>query len=389
MSDYKFETKAIRSQSSRTQNREHSVPIFQTSSFVFESAEQARALFSEEEEGLIYSRFSNPNCDEFVQKMVEMELAEDGISTASGMSAVFTTLAGLLKSGDHIVASGAVFGSTHQLFTKVFPKWSIESTYVYSNDPAEWKSAIRPNSKAIFLETPSNPGLDLVDLELAGNLAKENNLFYIVDNCFATPYLQQPIEYGADVIVHSATKFIDGQGRAVGGIIVGKKDLIKEIRFMARHSGPALAPFHAWLFSKSLETLAVRLDRACENAEQLAIFLENHDQVEWVKYPFLKSHPQFELAKKQMKKGGALISFLHKDGLEGGKRFLDKIQLLSHTANLGDTRTIVTHPASTTHSKLSDDEREQVGIFPGLIRVSVGLEHINDIIDAIENALHE
>jgi len=384
----KFETQAIRIQEERTK-REHSVPLYLTSSFTFDSAEQARALFSEEEQGNIYSRFSNPNTNEFITKMCALEGAEDGFATATGMAAVFSSLAGLLQSGDHIVAARAVFGSTHQILTQILPKWNIDHTYVDGSDNNAWESAIQENTKLIILETPSNPGLELIDLEYVGHIAKKHNLILVVDNCFATPYLQQPIQYGADLVVHSATKFIDGQGRAVGGIIVGRADLIKEIRFFNRQTGPALSPFNAWIFSKSLETLAVRLDRHCENAESLALFLEDQEDIELVKYPFLKSHPHYELAKKQMKKGGGLVSFIVKGGLERGREFLNSLNLFSHSANLGDTRTIATHPASTTHSKLSEEEQEAVGIYPGLIRVSVGLEHIDDIIEDIQQALEK
>ena len=383
-----FETIAIRKQINRTENREHSVPLYLTSSFVFDDAEQARALFADEIAGNIYTRFSNPNNSEFVEKMCLLEGTEDGLATASGMSAVFTSMAGILKSGDHILVSRSVFGSTHQILTQLFPKWNIEFTYGDISRPEKWESLIKRNTKMIFVETPSNPALDIIDLEWLGKLSVKHKLILAVDNCFCTPYLQKPILYGADLIIHSATKYIDGQGRVVGGVILGKKELIKELRFFARHTGPSLSPFNSWVLSKSLETLAIRMEKHSENAYKLATFLENHSQVEKVKYPFLPSHPQYELARKQMKLGGGIVTFLAKGGLERGKKFLNAVEMMSHSANLGDTRTIVTHPASTTHSKLTEEERKMVGIEPGLIRISTGLEHIDDIIKDIDRALY-
>lgn len=388
MSSYKnFETQAIRTQTEQSQHREHSTPLYMTSSFTFEDAEQARALFSDEVQGNIYTRFSNPNNNELVEKLCLLEGTEDGIATASGMAAMFTSMAALLQTGDHVLASRSLFGSTHQILTKIFPKWGIEHSYADIEKPEDWEKLIRKNTKMIFVETPSNPGLDLVDLEWLGKLAEAHNLILNVDNCFATPYLQQPAKWGAHLVTHSATKFIDGQGRAIGGVVLGSQELIKEVRFFGRHTGPALSPFNGWLLSKSLETLAVRMDRHCENALKIAEYLEGHPELEFVKYPFLKSHPQHELARKQMKHGGGLITFNVKDGLERGRRFLGGLKMISFTANLGDTRTTATHPASTTHSKLSEEERNAVGIYPGLIRVSVGLENVNDILDDIESAI--
>ncbi|HAR19602.1 MAG TPA: O-succinylhomoserine sulfhydrylase [Cytophagales bacterium] len=382
-----FETLAVRIQTENSHNREHSAPIYMTSSFVFEDAEQARALFADEIAGNIYTRFSNPNSSEFIEKVCAMEGAEDGFAVASGMSAMFTSMAAFLKNGDHLLVCRSVFGSTHQIVSQIFPRWGIQHTYVDIDQPENWEKHIQPNTKMIFLETPSNPSLDLIDLEWVGKLAAKHNLILNVDNCFATPYLQTPIKWGAHLVTHSATKFMDGQGRAIGGIIVGSKELIKEVRFFSRHTGPCLSPFNSWILSKSLETLAVRMDRHCENALKLAQWLETHPEVEKVKYPFLPSHPQFDLAKKQMRQGGALVTFYVKGGVEKGRRFLDNLKMMSFSANLGDTRTIATHPASTTHSKLSDEERAQVGILPGLIRISVGLEHIDDIIKDVEQAL--
>ncbi len=374
-----FETNAVRTQAEQSSFREHSVPIYMTSSFTFEDAEQGRALFADEIEGNIYTRFSNPNNSELVEKVCLMDGAEDGIAVASGMSAIFSSIAGLLRSGDHILASRSVFGSTHQLLTQIFPRWGITFTYADIKKPESWESLIQPNTKMIIVETPSNPGLDLIDLSFLGDLAKKHNLILNVDNCFATPYLQQPILHGAHIVTYSATKFMDGQGRTIGGVIVGKKDLIKEIRFFCRHSGPSMSPMNAWLLSKSLETLAVRMDRHCDNALALATILSEHEQVEWVKYPFLPSHQHYDLAKKQMKKGGGIVCFEIKGGVEAGKKFMNTIEMISLTANLGDSRTIATHPASMTHSKLSEAERLAVDITPGLIRISVGLEHIEDI----------
>jgi O-succinylhomoserine sulfhydrylase len=389
MSDQKkkFETIAIRTQIPHTQYNEHSTPIFMTSSFVFDDAEHARALFADEVQGNIYTRFSNPNNSEFIEKICKMEGAEDGFAVASGMSAVFTSMASFLKTGDHVLVSKSVFGSTIQILTNIFPRWGITHTFADISKPETWEGLIKENTKLIMVETPSNPALDLIDLEWLGKLAQKYKLLLDVDNCFATPYLQRPLQWGAHVVTHSATKYIDGQGRAIGGIIVGSKELIKEVRFFARHTGPSLSPFNSWILSKSLETLAIRMDRHCENALKLAQFLEKHSEVEWVKYPFLPSHPQYELAKKQMKAGGGIVTFLVKGGLERGRKFLDVTEMASHSANLGDSRTIVTHPASTTHSKLTDEDRASVGILPGLIRISVGLEHIDDIIAEIDQAL--
>jgi len=382
-----FETEAIRNQDPRTPNREHSVPVYMTSSFVFDDAEQARALFADEIPGNIYTRFSNPNNTELVEKICRLEGAEDGLACASGMSSIFTTMGALLKSGDHVIASRALFGSSHQILNQILPKWGITTTYVDLHAPERWADAIRPETKLIFVETPSNPGLDLVDLQWLGGFCREHNLISVVDNCFATPYLQQPLGYGLDLVSHSATKFIDGQGRAIGGLIAGRSDLIREIRFFARHTGPSLSPFNAWVFSKSLETLAVRMDRHCDNAERLARWLETRPEIERVIYPFLDSHPQVELARRQMKRGGGIVSFIVRGGIEAGRAFLNRLQMLSHTANLGDARTTATHPASTTHSKLSEADRLAVGIAPGLIRISAGLEHFDDIVGDIAHAL--
>ncbi len=382
-----FETLAIRTQAPTSHEREHSVPLYLTSSFRFDDAEHARALFTEEVQGNVYSRYSNPNTDEFVRKLCLLEGAEDGIATASGMGAVFTALASRLSAGDHVVSSRALFGSTHQIFTRILPKWGVTCTYVDAIDQDAWSRAVTPATKLLFIETPSNPGLELIDLAWLGAFAKERGLLLMVDNCFATPYLQQPIKHGASIVIHSATKYIDGQGRVLGGVIVGPSALIADDRFFARHTGPSMSAFNAWVLSKSLETLAVRMDRHCSNALALAQHFDGHAALESVRYPFLPSHPQYELARRQMSQGGGIVVLVVKGGIERGRRFLDAVEMCSHSPNLGDTRSIVTHPASTTHSKLTGAERAAVGITDGLVRVSVGLEHIDDIIADIEQAL--
>ena len=383
----KFETNAIRTQLKRTENLEHSVPLYLTSSFVFEDAEDMRASFAEEKERNIYSRYSNPNSSEFIEKVCQMEGAESGFAFASGMAAVFSTLAALLDSGDHVLSARSIFGSTHSLFTNFFPKWNIDHTYFKIDALEEIESLITPKTKIIYAETPTNPGVDVLDLEELGKIAKKNNLILVIDNCFASPYLQQPIKFGADLVIHSGTKLMDGQGRVLAGITVGSAELMDKVYRFSRITGPALSPFNAWVLSKSLETLAVRVDRHCENALKLAEYLEENENVNWVKYPFLKSHPMYEVAKKQMKAGGCVVAFEVKGGLDAGREFFDSIKLLSLSANLGDSRTIVTHPASTTHSKLSVEERAAVGISDGTVRISVGLEHIDDIIADIAQAL--
>ncbi len=387
MSDYHFETQAIRNQTERSQFSEHSTPMYVTSSFVFDDAEDMRASFAEEKEKNLYSRFSNPNTTEFVDKIVAMEGAESGYAFATGMAAVFSTFGALLCAGDHIVSCRSVFGSTHSLFTKFLPKWNIETSYFNVNETGKIEELIQPNTKILYAETPTNPGVDLLDLELLGAIAKKHNLLLVIDNCFATPYLQNPIKFGADIVIHSATKLIDGQGRVLGGVAVGKADLVREIYLFSRNTGPAMSPFNAWVLSKSLETLAIRVEKHCENALTVAEFLETQTNVNLVKYPFLKSHPQYETAKKQMKLGGNIIAFEINGGIDAGRNFLNKIKMCSLSANLGDTRTIVTHPASTTHSSLAEIDRLEVGITDGLVRVSVGLENVNDILNDLKQAL--
>ncbi len=382
-----FETNAVRIQTPKTAQNEHSTPLFMTSSFLFDDAEHARAIFAEEVQGNMYSRFSNPNTTELIEKLAEMEKTEDGVPFASGMAAVFNSMFALVKSGDHILASRSIFGSTHSIFTQIFPRFNIGHTYADIGNQKEWEDGVNPNTKLVFIETPSNPALDIIDLNWISNFCKERKLILIVDNCFCTPYIQRPAEWGADLVVHSGTKFLDGQGRVIAGAVLGRKDLIKEIRFIARATGPSLSPMNAWIISKSLETLSIRMERHSQNALKLAEYLEKHPQIELVKYPFLPSHPQYTLAKKQMKLGGGIVTFVVKGGLKRGAKFLDALKWFSLTANLGDSRTTATHPASTTHAKLTEDERLAVGIKPGLIRISVGLEHIDDIITEIEQAL--
>lgn len=382
------QTKAIRTQTEQSQYREHSTPLFLTSSFTFESAEQGKALFDETEAGNIYSRFSNPNVTEFVDKVCMLENAEDGIATGTGMAAVFASMAALLKSGDHLVACRALFGSAHQIITQILSKWGITHTYVDADaTEADWEAAMQPNTRMVYLETPSNPGLELVDLAMLGRLKQKYGFILNVDNCFATPILQTPIDFGADLSIHSATKYMDGQGRVLGGIVVGSKELIQPIRFFARHTGPSLSPFNAWILSKSIETLELRMERHCSNALKLAQSLEASPDVQSVKYPFLPSHPQFELAKQQMSAGGAIVTIELEGGFERVKAFFDALQIPTLSSNLGDSRTIVTNPNTTTHAKLKPDEKAALGITPGLIRISVGLEAIDDLIEDFAQAL--
>jgi O-succinylhomoserine sulfhydrylase len=385
----KKQTKAIRIQAERSHNREHSVPLYLTSSFTFEDAEQGRAVFAEEMEGNIYSRYMNPNVDEFVEKMCMLENTEDGLAFATGMAANYAAMAALLQQGDHVVASKALFGSCIQILTKILPKWGIMCTFVDGHEMSEWESAIQDNTKFLFCESPSNPGLHLIDLEAICRLKVKYNLILAIDNCFATPIIQTPADWGADLVIHSATKYIDGQGRVLGGIVCGREDLIKEIRFFARHTGPSMSPFNAWILSKSLETLSLRMEKHCDNAMKLALALQNHPAIEVVNYPFLPSHSQYDLAKKQMKMGGAILTIDIKGGFEMVNEFSKNLKIASISPNLGDTRTIITHPASTTHSKLSLEQRLEVGITEGLVRVAVGLEAVEDLIADFEEALQK
>ena len=380
-------TKAIRIQTERTNEMEHSTPLFLTSSFCFDTAEEMRAAFADETEDNIYSRFTNPTVQEFTDKMVALEGAEAGYATATGMSAVFGSFMALLKKGDHLLSCSAIFGSTHTVIKKYLPNFGIEYSYVAADKPGDWEAAIQPNTKMIYVETPTNPGLDIIDIEMLGALANKYNLILNVDNCFATPLCQRPIELGAHLVVHSATKWLDGQGRVLGGVVVGKKELINEIYLFCRSTGPALSPFNAWVLSKSLETLDVRMERHAKNALHIATALQTHPAIASLRYPFLPSHPQHAIAIKQMDNGGGIVCFQLKGGIDAGRSFMNNLKMLSLTANLGDTRSIASHPASTTHAKLTQEERQEVNITPGLIRISVGLEHCDDILNDIMQAL--
>lgn len=381
-------TNALRIQTKKTEQMEHSTPLFLTSSFTYHSAEEMAAAFSDDSLDInIYSRFSNPTVDEFIDKVAALEHAEAGVATGTGMAAVFATFMSFLKSGDHVLSASAVFGSTHTLLIKYLPKWGIETSYFDMRKPETVEAFIRPNTKMLYVETPSNPGLDIIDIAFLAEICKAKNILLVVDNCFATPALQQPILMGADLVVHSATKFMDGQGRVLGGVVVGKKELIHEMYLFIRNSGPSLSPFNAWVLSKSLETLHLRMEKHSQQAMELSSRLNGFKGVEWVKYPFLSSHPHFEIAKKQMSLGGGILTFELSAGVQAGRKFLNALQMISMTNNLGDSRTIASHPASTTHSKLTEEERMAVGISPGLIRLSVGLEHVDDIWEDLEQAL--
>ncbi|HOZ68841.1 MAG TPA: O-succinylhomoserine sulfhydrylase [Chitinophagaceae bacterium] len=381
-------TRAVRMQTPKTAQKEHSTPLFLTSSFTYDSAEDMAAAFATESpEVNIYSRFSNPGVDEFVNKMAALEGAEHGVATGTGMAAIFSTFMTFLSKGDHIISASAVFGSTHTILTKYLPKWGIESSYFDMNQPETIETLVKPATKMLYLETPSNPGLDIIDIEYVAAICKKHSIMLVVDNCFATPAVQQPIQYGADLVIHSATKFIDGQGRVLGGVIVGKKELVHQLYLFIRNTGPSMSPFNAWVLSKSLETLFIRMDRHAASALAIATKLQGHAKISRVKYPFLESHPQYAIAKKQMSNGGGIVTFELKGGVESGRKFLNALEMISMTNNLGDSRTIASHPASTTHSKLSEAERQSVGITPGLIRVSVGLEDVEDILDDLLQAL--
>ncbi|MEL6718500.1 MAG: O-succinylhomoserine sulfhydrylase [Bacteroidota bacterium] len=380
------ETKAIRYQSKRTQYGEHSTPLYLTSSFVFDDVQQMEDAFHGKVQREVYSRYGNPNVQELIDKVCQMEGAETGLATASGMASVFATFGALLQAGDHVLASSALFGSAYKILEQILSKWGITHDYVEPEDLEAWKNKIRPNTKLIFLETPSNPMLRLVDIEAVSQLAKANNSILVVDNCFASPYLQNPILFGADLVLHSSTKYMDGQGRVLGGMIVGRTDLIEEIQFFIRHTGPSLSPFNAWVISKSLETLALRMEKHCANALAIAQWLEQHPKVDRVLYPFLDSHPQQKLAQKQMKLGGGIVSFELKGDGNTVKAFIDRTNLFSITSNLGDSRSILTHPVSSSLAKTPVEKRLQFGVKDNLIRISVGLENEEDLIKDLENA---
>lgn len=384
------ETNAVRIQTDKTEQKEHSTPLFLTSSFTYESAEDMAAAFTDDTSGVnIYSRFSNPTVDEFIEKIASLEGAEDGVATGTGMAAVFATFMTFLSKGDHIISASAVFGSTHTILTKYLPKWGIDFSYFDMDKPESVEGLFRPETRMLYVETPSNPGLSIIDLEFLSALCRKRGVLLVVDNCFATPAVQQPIRYGADLVLHSATKFIDGQGRVLGGVIVGRKELIHPLYLFIRNTGPSMSPFNAWVLTKSIETLFIRMEKHASSALAISEKLQDHPQINRVKYPFLPSHPQYAIAKKQMANGGGIITFELKGGIESGRKFLNALKMISMTNNLGDSRTIASHPASTTHSKLTEEERQAVGITPGLIRISVGLEHPEDILEDILQALQQ
>ena len=388
MAKQRPDTKAIRIQTKKTAQKEHSTPLFLTSSFTYDSAEDMAAAFADDSSEVnIYSRFSNPTVDEFITKIAALEGAEDGVATGTGMAAIFATFMTFLSKGDHIISASAVFGSTHTILTKYLPKWGIEYSYFDMNKPETIAALIKPTTKMLYVETPSNPGLDIIDIEFVAALCKQHHILLVVDNCFATPAVQQPIKYGADLVLHSATKFIDGQGRVLGGVVVGEKELVHQLYLFVRNTGPSMSPFNAWVLSKSLETLYIRMDRHAASAFELAKQLQGHAKISAVKYPFLDTHPQYVIAKKQMSNGGGIVTFELKGGIESGRKFLNALKMISMTNNLGDSRTIASHPASTTHSKLTEQERQAVGITPGLIRISAGLENVDDILADIFQAL--
>jgi len=378
--DYSFDTLAIRAGHTRTPEGEHSEAVFPTSSFVFASAAEAAARFSGDQPGNIYSRFTNPTVRTFEQRLAALEGAECCVATSSGMAAILSTCLSLLKTGDHIVSSRSIFGSTTMLFTNYLAKLGIETSFVDLTDISEWEAAIRPQTRLLFLETPSNPLTELADIQQLADLAHQHDCLLAVDNCFCTPALQLPLKHGADIVIHSATKFLDGQGRCVGGAVLGKKDLVGEQVFgFLRTAGPTMSPFNAWVFLKGLETLSLRMKAHSANALALARWLEQQPQVQRVFFPGLESHEQHQLAKTQQSGFGGLLSFELKGGKQAGWNLIDATRLVSITANLGDTKTTITHPASTTHNRLSEEQLEQAGISEGLIRVAVGLEDIEDL----------
>jgi len=378
-SQYQLETLAVRAGTSRTEFGEHSEALFLTSSFVFESAEQAAKRFIGEEPGNIYSRFTNPTVTMFEQRLAALEGAEQCVATASGMSAILTTCMAFLKAGDHVIASQSIFGSTVNLFNNVLKKFGVETTFVSATDVAEWQIAVRPNTKLFFLETPSNPLTEISDIAGIAAVAKSCGALLAVDNCFCTPILQRPLELGADIIIHSATKYLDGQGRVLGGAVLGSKKLMEPVYGFLRTTGPTMSAFNAWVFLKGIETLKLRMEAHSANALQLAQWLEQQPNVKRVLYPGLPSHPQHTLAMKQQKTGGGIVAFELKGGKAEAWRVIDNTQMLSITANLGDTKTTITHPATTTHARISPEARAAAGISDGLIRIAVGLEAVIDI----------
>ena len=377
--DFELETLAVRAGVHRSQFNEHSEPLFLTSSFVFENAAQAAERFSGQEPGNIYARFTNPTVTAFQERLAALEGAEFCVATSSGMSAILSCVMGLLSAGDHIIASRSIFGTTVQLFGNILKRFGIDTTFVSLTDVNEWQAAVKPNTKLLFVETPSNPLTEVCDIAALSRVAKQAGAWLAVDNCFCTPILQHPLELGADVVIHSATKYLDGQGRVLGGAVLGKKELLEGVYGFLRTAGPTLSAFNAWVILKGLETLKIRMDAHSQNALALAQWLEQQPQVERVYYPGLESHPQYTLARQQQKSGGGILSFDVKGGKDAAWRVVDHTRMLSITANLGDTKTTITHPATTTHSRVSAEARAAAGIGDGLLRVAVGLESLKDI----------
>ncbi len=379
--DFELETLALHAGIHRSQFNEHSEALYLTSSFVFDNAAQAAARFSGAEPGNVYSRFTNPTVTAFEERLAALEGAEACVATASGMSAILTCVMGLLSAGDHIIASRSLFGSTLNLFNNIFKRFGVEITFVSPTDVAEWQVAVKANTKLFFIETPSNPLTEISDITALATLAKKTNAWLAVDNCFCSPILQRPLDLGADIVIHSATKYLEGQGRVLGGAVLGKRDLIMEkgVFGFLRTAGPTLSAFNAWVILKGMETLKIRMDAHSENALEMARWLEIQPNVTKVYYPSLSSHPQHSLAKQQQKTGGGIVSFEVKGGKEVAWRVINSTRMISITANLGDTKSTLTHPASTTHSRISQEERNAAGITDGLLRIAVGLESVKDI----------
>ncbi|MBK7898771.1 MAG: O-succinylhomoserine sulfhydrylase [Azonexus sp.] len=384
---YRPETLAVRAGQERSQFGEHAEALYLTSSFVFKSAAEAARRFSGEEPGNVYARFSNPTVTMFEERLAALEGAEDCVAFSSGMAAIMATVMAHLKAGDHIVASSGLFGATVQLFSAILSRAGITTSFVPQTDPAAWEAAIRPETRLFFLETPSNPLTEIADIRLLAEIAHRKNILVAVDNCFCTPILQQPLQLGADLVIHSATKYIDGQGRVLGGAVCGPKALTEEVFKYLRTAGPTLSAFNAWVLLKGLETLKLRVEAHAANAARLAAWLEAHPKVARVFYPGLASHPQHELARRQQRTGGGIVSFEVKGGREAAWKVVDHCHLLSITANLGDTKTTITHPASTTHGRISPEARAAAGIGEGLLRIAVGLEAVEDLQADLERGL--
>jgi O-succinylhomoserine sulfhydrylase len=388
LKDADFDTRAIRYAQERTHEHEHSEAIFMTSSFVFDNAAHAAAVFSGKQPGNVYGRFHNPTVRTFEKRLASLEGGESCVATSSGMSAILATVIALLQSGDHLVASKSLFGSTIGLFDNYLKKFGVEVTYVSLSNADEWAQAVKANTKMLFAETPSNPLTEVGDIRALADVAHDCDALLVVDNCFCTPALQRPLELGADIIIHSATKFLDGQGRAIGGAVIGNSDLVGDKVFsFLRTAGPTMSPFNAWIFTRGLETLSLRMKAHCENASKIATWLESHAKVERVYYPGLESHPQYEIASKQQSGAGGIVAFDIVGGQEAAWKVVDSLKLMSITANLGDVKTTITHPTSTTHHRISAEQRAAAGIGDGLLRIAAGLESVDDLIADLERAL--